>query len=279
MSSTLSITPQHIIDNRTARKDAGLVGCISGRPAPSIDLFGYGDVQIWNRDANGNLNGDPGFDRMNPMCFCFDCRSAFDPDAEVDFELIQKGHKQALWTYEAILPRTMVPPRPETSSRTEATSTEASTFPQRSLTHYPGLCSPGCWCGYWDNSSSKRQGSELSSSEVNNTSTMNIINHSSLPSLRLVTEQPSYDTFDQIPTSLPAPRVRDIMNETPDERLRSDLANLRGELRSELVVTMDRRRILACIEDDMERTILADSIDTDELALQRKIAAIDILLG
>ena len=114
MSSTLTITPQQILDNRQARKDAGLVGCITGRPAPRMDFFGYGDVQIWNRDASGRLNGDPEFNRRDPWCFCFDCRGAFDPRGTVDAEIVNEGHVRAREVYAQLLPADMRPaPRPE----------------------------------------------------------------------------------------------------------------------------------------------------------------------
>jgi hypothetical protein len=100
----MNISSEQIIADRENRKNAGLTGCITGRPTPDHDFFGYRDVQIWFRDANGNLNGDPSFDRKNPSCFCFDCRGAFDPKGEVDAELVNAGHQNAMYAYRNLLP-------------------------------------------------------------------------------------------------------------------------------------------------------------------------------
>ena len=107
--STTIITPQQILDDRANRKNAGLTGCITGRPDPGLDFFGFRDVQIWFMDANGNLNGHPDFNRKNPMCFCFDCRGAFDPRGEVDAELVNEGHANARHTYRSLLPNEPLP--------------------------------------------------------------------------------------------------------------------------------------------------------------------------
>ena len=80
-----------------------MVGCITGRPVPEMDLYGYRDVQIWNVDVNGRLNGDPGFNRKDPLCFCFDCRGCFDEDGTVDAELVNSGHKRASFVYASLL--------------------------------------------------------------------------------------------------------------------------------------------------------------------------------
>jgi len=98
MASTLNITPEQIKTHRATRKAAGLAGCISGRPVPEMDLFGYKDVQSW-RPA----------DPMNPHCFCFDCRDLWDNDASIDLKLIQEGHKIAMWTYAELLPKEFHP--------------------------------------------------------------------------------------------------------------------------------------------------------------------------
>ena len=57
---------------------------------------------VWS-DAQGRLNGDPGFNRKDPYCFCFDCRGAFDPKGEVDAELVNSGHERACNTYNQLL--------------------------------------------------------------------------------------------------------------------------------------------------------------------------------
>jgi len=223
--SSLNITSQQIIDNRAFRKAAGLVGCISGRPEPQLDFFGYKDVQIWYVDANGHMNGDPGFDRMNPGCFCFDCRSAFDPKAEVDLQLILDGHERARSTYAQLLPAHALPP-PETTLLMPSPS--------------GGIAPPLL--------------------------------------LRVDTSTPSYASFDEIPTSLPAPRARDILNETPDERLRADLSVLRGRLQRKLIVAMDRARHAVCYDDPTERATFLATVREDEQALWRKLDAVELLI-
>lgn len=94
--TTPMITPQQILDDRTARKDAGLVGCMTGQPEPAIDFSGYNDVQIWRP-----------LDPKDPHCFCFDCRDIFDTFGEIDAELVNEGHANACYAY-----RNLVPERP-----------------------------------------------------------------------------------------------------------------------------------------------------------------------
>lgn len=110
------ITPQQILDNRAARKAAGLAGCMTGKPVPEIDFFGFNDVQIWNMDATGRMPGHEGFDHKNPYCFCFDHRDAFDPKGTVDAELVNAGHKAARYTYRSLFPNDPVPDMNTTTS-------------------------------------------------------------------------------------------------------------------------------------------------------------------
>jgi hypothetical protein len=224
--SSLNITAQQILDNRKARKDAGLVGCISGRPVPALDFFGYRDVQIWFYDANGKLNGDPGFDRKNPMCFCFDCRSAFDPDGTVDLELVLNGHGKACATYTNILIAEVKPAKDEQVAQPSKHATVP--LPPRTETCVPA-------------------------------------------------PRPS-PVLTGIPTSLPPPRPRDLHTESFETRYKTDLAILRGEIQRELVVTMDKRRMLTSLSKE-ERTVYLKTIDEQEQALWRKMDALDILLG
>ena len=234
---SLNITSQQIIDNRNARKAAGLVGCISGRPVPELDFFGYKDVQIWNVDANGRMNGDPEFDRMNPGCFCFDCRSAFDPRAEVDLQLVLDGHVEARRTYANLLPTELLPPPPR-DIRPSSSATHTPALPQRST------------------------GGGIAPSLL----------------LRVNTSPRSYGSFSEIPTSLPAPRARDILNESPDERLRAELGTLRGKLQGKLIIAMDRARQAVCYDNPTERATFLATVRADEQALWHKIDAIDLLL-
>lgn len=217
--STLSITPQQIINHRATRKAAGLVGCITGRPEPEMNFFGYSDVQSW-RPA----------DPMKPHCFCFDCRELWDNDASIDLQLILDGHRWARETYAELLPMDMRPENP---------SPPSLRVPLPTRTNGGGIPLPP----------------------------------------RINTEQPSYGSFDEIPTSLPAPRARDIMNESSDERLRMDLAILRGKLQSDLVVVMDRRRNAICYDNPIDRSIFLAGIGVEEEAITNKLAAIDLLLN
>ena len=261
--STTAITPAQIIAHRDARKASGMAGCITGRPKPTreIDFFGFRDIQIWNQDANGRFNGDPGFDRKNPGCFCFDCRSAFDTSGIIDAELVNEGHARACAVYANLLGTNTTTTETNTSSsstddipltRTEENAPWVYSFPQRSLTHYPGSLSAP---------SIKRQGSETYNG---------VTLHITPPTL-------SATTFDEIPTSLPAPRHRDIMNETLNERIKNDLARLRGEIQSELVNVMDMRR--GVFINGLLKDALRNALNDEEIRLQNKLTAIDTILN
>ena len=103
------ITSQQILENRQARKNAGLVGCMTGRPEPELDFFGFRDVQIWNMDSQGRMPGHEGFNRRDPFCFCFDHRNAFDPTGETDASLVNEGHAMARYTYRSLFPNEVIP--------------------------------------------------------------------------------------------------------------------------------------------------------------------------
>lgn len=240
MSSPSSLTSQQILNHRAARKAAGLVGCISGRPAPPMDFFGFRDVQIWNMDANGRMNGDPGFNRKDPGCFCFDCRGAFDPKAEVDLELVQSGHARALEVYGELL--VTPPPAPTTSTML---------LPKRS--NGGGLSADTY-------SPSFRSFSER------------------VPDVEPILTAPprTYGSLN-IPMSLPAPRHRDLLNESPSERLKSDLSQRRATLSAKLVPVMDKmRRVIMMDPADVPAFKVA--VRAEEDAIWRQIDAIDVLL-
>jgi hypothetical protein len=105
-----------ILQHRESRKDAGMVGCITGKPTPEMDFFGYRDVQSW-RPA----------DPMNPHCFCFDCRGLWDSDAAIDAELVNSGHWWACDVYASLLGlATTSATATTTPSETSATATAAA---------------------------------------------------------------------------------------------------------------------------------------------------------
>lgn len=203
---SLNITTQQIKDHRAARKAAGLAGCISGRPEPPLDFFGYKDVQSWRP-----------IDPMKPYCFCFDCRDLWDNDATIDLQLLEDGHTVALMTYSELLPPEFVHPK-------------HVALPQRS------------------------NGGGIS-----------------MPPLCIDTSVPKYGSFDEIPSSLPAPKHF-------DGSLKAQLAKLRGEIQAELVVVMDSRRGLSNHDDAYDRVLAEATIHAKEAALWSKLDAIDILM-
>lgn len=83
--------------------------------------------------------------------------------------------------------------------------------------------------------------------------------------------------FEDLPMSLPAPRARDLMNETPKERLKTDLSILRGEIQSKLILVMDSRRRAVALDGD-ERDDFLEEVQTKENALWAKLHAVDLLL-
>jgi hypothetical protein len=84
-------------------------------------------------------------------------------------------------------------------------------------------------------------------------------------------------TFEDLPMSLPAPRARDLLSETPKERLKADLATLRGEIQTKLVLVMDSRRRAVALEGD-ERDDFLEEVQKKENVLWAKLAAVDLLL-
>ncbi len=94
--------------------------------------------------------------------------------------------------------------------------------------------------------------------------------HVTIPSL-------SATHFDAIPTSLPAPRHRDVMNETPDERIKNDLALLRMKYQRELIEKMDSKRNVFLDNPDREEVLA--SIRAEEDVIWQKIEAIKLLLS
>jgi hypothetical protein len=235
----MSITTEQIQAHRAARKASGLTGCISGRPVPPMDFYGYKDVQSWRP-----------VDSMKPHCFCFDCRDLWDKDASIDLQLLNDGYEAALWVYSELLPEEKRPvkkgfPLPP---RTNTFVGEDAPLPTRTMTEHPEAYKMGV------------------PREV-----------FFPPPLRVDTTLGSYDSFEEVPSSLPAPRHRNVMNETRRERLKKDLAELRAKIQGELVRTMDlRRRGVFC--DEPERSEYLRSIDEQENKLWIKLDAVELLM-
>jgi hypothetical protein len=250
--ATFKITPEQIIAHRELRKNCGMAGCITGRPAPAMDFFGYRDVQIWNVDANGRMNGDPGFDRKNPHCFCFDCRGAFDPRAEVDAELVNSGHERACQVYASLLVPTATTPVASPPPPPKA-SPVLVPLPPRTMTEHPEAYARGVPRSVWFPSS---------------------------PPMAAGGRPPPIEIppLSDVPTSLPAPRHRDIMNETRDTRITKDLLEQIMHYRGELVEVMDSRRSAVYIEQKAPREEFLAKISKKENDLWDKIRACELLI-
>ena len=250
-----NVTVSDITCHREWLKASGATGCITGQPPPSrlYDFFGFRDIKIWYRDATGRMNGDEGFDPKNPMCFCFDCRSTFDPSGTIDCELVNAGDKRACEAYAPLLKN--------------YTNTE-------DIPLFRTDCQQG-WCDPCIGPPIKRQGSETYNGvtyHMDGTATS--CYSPPLPPLSIPTLSATH--FDEIPTSLPAPRHRDIMNETTEERIKNDLARFRGDIQNELVFIMDTRR--GIFTDGSGKDELLDYLNEKEVSLQNKLDAINILL-
>jgi hypothetical protein len=258
--NTVQITPEQIIAHRELRKKAGMVGCVTGRPVPEMDFFGYRDVQVWNVDANGRMNGDPGFDRKNPHCFCFDCRGAFDPRAEVDAELVNSGNERACHVYASLLmvPTPVVsppppPPRPSPALAPMVPHGPLVPLPPRTMTEHPEAYARGVPRSTWFPSS---------------------------PPLAAGGRPPPIEIppLSEVPTSLPAPRHRDIMNESRETRIKKDLLQQIMHYRGELVEVIDSRRSAAYIDQKDAREDYLAKVSKKENDLWDKIRACELLI-
>jgi hypothetical protein len=272
------ITPAQIIAHRAARKDAGLLGCITSKPKSNRIVFGYSDVYSW-RPA----------DPMNPHCFCIDCRELWDSDGSIDVQLVNNGHKWACHTYASLLPSSAkAPPAPAPSPSPEDDGSAGSggalpslALPTRSMTHYPGVlsCEKGCWCGHWERQErSASPPPARTMTEHPEAYKMGVPRSVwfTEPTLRVEVPTLSATRFEDVPTSLPAPRHRDIMNETPETRLRNDLVKLLAETEADLIRVMDSRRNI--YTEMTDRSSRLAEIDTDEDKLIEKVRAIKSLL-
>lgn len=248
--SSFNITPEQVKAHRASRKTAGMAGCITGRPVPPMDFFGYKDVQSW-RPA----------DPMKPHCFCFDCRDLWDNDASIDVKLIQEGHKMAVWTYAELLPKESRPVMEEVS---EAQPRPSLALPMRS--NSGGIAPPPASPVL----PKRSNGGGIALLPRNGGA-------GEVPPLRIDTSVDAYDDFDDVPSSLPAPRHRDVLNEPPSLRLRNDLAELRMRIQSKLVYVMDKKRRAPYFEGE-ERALFLAKVNEEEHDLWAKLDAIEVLL-
>jgi hypothetical protein len=63
----------------------------------------------------------------------------------------------------------------------------------------------------------------------------------------------------------------------PNERLKKDLSELRGNLQSELVRVMDKKRI-AAFSDELHRSEFFHYVDEEEHKIWKKLEAVELLL-
>jgi hypothetical protein len=68
------------------------------------------------------------------------------------------------------------------------------------------------------------------------------------------------------------------MNETREQRMKNDLAEMKAEIQGELVVVMDSRRSAPFYETP-ERSAFLEAVNAKEAALWKKLDAINLLLN
>lgn len=120
VNSVKQVTPMEILQHRSARKAAGMVGCEPPPPTEFRIVFnGFSDIWTW-RPA----------DPMDPHCLCFDCRGIWDRDGTIDAQLVNNGHKYACEVYASLLGTTAGFSNEPT---TTTTTTDTTTYlPKRS---------------------------------------------------------------------------------------------------------------------------------------------------
>jgi hypothetical protein len=79
--------------------------------------------------------------------------------------------------------------------------------------------------------------------------------------------------------SLPAPRHRDIMNESRDTRIKKDLLELIGDFQNELITVMDSRRRSIFMKNEEEREAYLADVDEKEADLWNKMRAAETLIS
>lgn len=242
----VNITPEQIMKHRADRKEVGLVGCQDGSDMPLRSLRGIS----WRMDTKGRQVDHPDFDEDDPHCFCHDCRRTFDPDGTHDLKLINMGKAEAIRVYSDLIRATL-------PTRSNGGGIASPSLPTRTMTEHPEAYKMGV----------PRE-----------------VLFAPPPPLFLqrsmslgVPSPPPVDTCEQTPLTLASSRMRDIVNETPKQRLKGDLSVLRGEIQNKLVRVMDSRRRAVALEGE-DREEFLESIHQKESALWAKLDAVDLLL-
>ena len=273
-NNSISVTPSQIREHRALRRIAGLIGCKDGSDAPLNSLKGIS----WRPT-----------DPKNPSCFCTDCRGTWDTDGTIDAELVNAGHQRAVYTYESLLRsplfRALTRFDPgHSEAPTSGVSREAlvshpsppspSSLPpppllQRTLTHYPGVlsCEQGCGCGYWEGEDKNRKAGGGGAGRPPATPPL-------LPRIKI----PPRANEGEFHFSLPAPRHRDIMNETHETRLKNDLCELLISYRGDMITMMDSRRPACFYDNRVLRDEFMNSVNKKEYDLWQKIQAAECLI-
>lgn len=262
-SNKYNVTPEQIIDHRAMRKKCGLVGCVDGSDGPLNSLSGIS----W-RPA----------DPKNPSCFCHDCRSLWDKDGTIDAELVNAGHKKACFTYDNLLPKQ------------HTTTPVASPLPARTMTEHPEAYKMGVPREvFFPPPLLKRtDGSGSGTLCADDSLTEGMPWSSKTPTIPPPPPTPPFTGLRvQIPPrtqntptfSLPAPRHRDIMNETRDVRIKKDLLEMLTQFRSEMIDVMDSRRRAMFYDNHEEREAYLAEVSKNESALWEKITAAEVLIS
>lgn len=86
-------------------------------------------------------------------------------------------------------------------------------------------------------------------------------------------------TVPALSISLPAPRHRDIMNESKNDRIKKDLLELIMEYRGELIDVMDSRRRSISYPDPIEQEEFIKEVNKNEANLWEMIRAAELLIN
>lgn len=212
----------------------------------ALGLVGCKDGSDWPLDSLRGISWRPE-DPMNPHCFCHDCRTSWDPDGVIDATLVKNSNEDAIWTYRSLLPKDLASPTPP---------------PARPLLARPINLLPRTNGGGW------REPEEVKPAAATPPTTP-----LSVPRVQILPR-----TGNDFSISLPAPRHRDVMNESRETRIKKDLLELLTDFRSEMIDIMDSRRTAIYKEDDGSRCKFLEEVDKKETAMWEKIHAAELLI-